>query len=431
MILSNVTVPLVGLVDTAVIGHLGAAHYLGAVAVGSLLYTFLVWVLGFLRMGTTGLVAQAYGRSDPAASLRILAQAALLAASLGLVLLLARHWVLAAGIYWIQPSEAVEAGTASYFLIRIHGLPAALCNIAIVGWFLGVHNARSPLALLLFTNIVNVLLDLLLVLGLDWGLAGAAWASLLSDWLGLALAAVLVWRHCRRQRMLPLPPGWFSMEGLVQLLRVNGDIFIRTLALEMVFLLFTRRGAEMGDVILAANAVLLNFLLIMASGLDGFANAAEALVGRAIGARDGAGYRQSLRACAIWSLLASLVFLAGFALFGGAIIALMTNVGPVITAARNFLPYVTLLPLVAVWSYLLDGVFIGATLTRDMRNAMVLALLLGFLPLLYLTASWGNHGLWLAFYGFMVIRGLSLYLLLRHREKSFSWLPEPHPSRPL
>ncbi|WP_019331728.1 MATE family efflux transporter, partial [Pseudomonas syringae] len=286
MILSNISVPLVALVDSAVIGHLPHAHQLGAVAVGSTLYTFLAWAMGFLRMGTTGFAAQAAGRNDSAALRRILLQGLLLAAGLALLLgviaLPFSHLALA----MMQPSADLQQMTLDFFHTRLFGLPAALASYALVGWFLGTQNARAPLAILLVTNLVNIALNLWFVLGLDWGVVGAARASVLAEWAGVVLGLLLA------RKTLRAWPGQIVWSALKlwnnwrPLLAVNRDIFLRTLALQSVMFLITVQGARLGDATVAANALLLNGLLLTAHALDGLAHAVEALCGHAIGARD-------------------------------------------------------------------------------------------------------------------------------------------------
>ncbi|WP_028695579.1 MATE family efflux transporter [Pseudomonas cremoricolorata] len=407
MILSNISVPLVALVDSTVIGHLPHAHQLGAVAVGAMLFTFMMGLMGFLRMGATGFAAQAAGRGDGDGLRQVLLQglllALLLAALLAVLALPFSHLALQA----MQPSAALQQATETFFHTRLLGLPAALASYALVGWFLGTQNARAPLAILLTTNVLNIALNLWFVLGLDWGVAGSARASVIAEWSGALLGLALtrpalraypghvVWSALRRWQ------AWRPM------LAVNRDIFLRSLALQCVFLLLTVQGARLGEATVAANALLLNGLLLTAYALDGLAHALEALCGHAIGARQGAVLRRSLVVAGGWSLLVSLVFAAVFLAGGHLFIAAQTDIASVRAAAEPYLPYLAVLPLVAVWSYLLDGLFIGATRAREMRNAMLLSVLLA-LPLALLLRGLGNHGLWLAFLAFMGLRALTL-----------------------
>lgn len=420
MILSNLSVPLVALVDSAVVGHLPHAHQLAAVAVGGSLYTLLTWAMGFLRMGTTGFAAQAAGREDGSALRQVLLQGLLLGVALAACLALLALPFSAAALMLMQPTAELDALARSYFQIRLFGLPAALACYALIGWLLGTQNARGPLAILLTTNLLNVGLDLLFVLGLDWGVAGAAWASVIAEWSGALLGLWLArraLRHHAGQVDWPALRRWLSWRPL---LAVNRDIFIRTLALQSVFFLITVQGTRLGDATVAANALLLNGLLLTAHALDGLAHAVEALCGHALGARDRLALRRNLIVAGGWSLLASMGFAVFFLVAGHQFIALQTDIPGVRAIAYEYLPYLAALPVIAVWSYLLDGLFIGATRAREMRDAMLIALLLS-LPLGWLLQGLGNHGLWLAFLCFMMVRSISLAVYAYHLSRRALW----------
>ena len=407
MILSNLSVPLVALVDSTVVGHLPHAHQLGAAAVGGSLYTLLVWTFGFLRMGSTGFAAQACGRGDGGALRRVLAQGLLLALGLALLCALLAVPLLPPAFALMQPGAELGNLAREYLHIRLFGLPAALASYALIGWLLGTQNARAPLAMLLTTNLLNVALVVGFVLGLDWGVAGAAKASVLAEWSGALLGLVLA---RRRLRQYPGRPDWAALRRWTHwrpLLTVNRDILIRTLALQSVFFLMTVQGTRLGDATVAANALLLNGLLLTAHALDGLAHAVEALCGHAIGARDGLALRRSLWVAGGWSLLASLAFALLFLCAGEWFVDLQTDIAAVRAIAHAHLPFLAALPLLAVWSYLLDGLFIGATRAREMRDAMLLALAL-CLPLAWLLRGQGNAALWSLFLAFMALRGLSL-----------------------
>lgn len=420
MILSNISVPLVALVDSAVIGHLPHAHQLGAVAVGASLYTFLAWAMGFLRMGTTGFAAQAAGRSDGTALRQILLQGLLLAMVLAVVLGIIGLPFSHLALDLMQPSPDLKDLTLDFFHTRLFGLPAALASYALVGWFLGTQNARAPLAILLTTNLVNIALNLWFVLGLDWAVVGCARASVLAEWIGALLGLALT-----RKGLLAYPGqvAWAVLQRWSSwrpLLAVNRDIFIRSLALQSVFFLITVQGARLGDATVAANALLLNGLLLTAHALDGLAHAVEALCGHAIGAHDRAALRRSLTVAAGWSLLASAAFAVLFLFAGHLFIQMQTSIPEVRDTAFIYLPYLAALPMVAVWSYLLDGLFIGATRAREMRNAMVLSVIL-IAPVAWLTQGLGNHGLWLTFMLFMLMRGVSLGVIALRLNRNDGW----------
>jgi len=423
MILSNISVPLVGLVDTAVVGHLDGAHHLGGVAVGATLMTFILWAAGFLRMGTTGFAAQACGENNGDKLRLVLLQPLWLALLLALLVWLVHEPLLTAGLYFLDSSAELLEQARIYFNIRLVSLPAALANFVLVGWFIGAQRARAPLYLLLAVNITNVVLDVFLVVVLEWGVAGAAWATVIGDYVGLLLGLALL------RPVLARYPGvmrWtdaLRLRGAAPLIRANRDILIRTLALELVFYLLVLQGARLGDSVVAANAVLLNFLLLTSHGLDGLAHAVEALGGHAMGQRNRLALKRVLVVSTFWSLVVGVGFVLVFNLFGNQIISLLTDLESIRQVAFDYLPWMAWMPLVAVWSYLLDGLFIGATRARAMRNAMVLAVLLIYLPAAWLLRDTGNHGIWLGFYLFMLARGVLLggwFIWLWRRDR---WMP--------
>jgi MATE family multidrug resistance protein len=368
-------------------------------------------------MGTTGLTAQAFGRDDGPELRAGLGRALLLALAIAAVLL-----ALSPGIVWsalalFEPGPRVAAELETYLRVRLLGAPAGLANLALLGWLLGMQDARGPMALLIATNGANIALDLWFVLGLGWGVAGVAAATVCAEYGGILLGLWLVWR---RLRLVPGDWSWHTIRAraaFARLLAVNRDIMLRSLSLETAFLTFTALSSRQGEVILAANAVLLNFLTFAAFGLDGFAHAAEAMVGRTIGAGSRAGFRAATGAN-LWCALAFAVLLTlAFLLGGRAAIALMTGLSEVRAAAAVYLPYVVALPLVAVWAFLFDGIFIGATRTPEMRNGMALALAVFLLAAWTLMGPLGNHGLWLAMLALMAARGLWLGLVYRRIER--------------
>ncbi|WP_043307089.1 MATE family efflux transporter [Pseudomonas sp. ML96] len=425
MILSNLSVPLVALVDAAVIGHLPHTQQLGAVVVGSSLYAMLVGVFGILRMSATGFAAQATGRGDGGALRQVLLQSLALAGLIALLVGLLALPLSGLALQLMQPSAQLDALTREFFHARLFGLPATLAGAALVGWLLGTQNARGALAVMLTTNLLNVALNLWFVLGLDWGVLGSARASVVAEWCGALLGLLLAWRTLGRH------PGQIDTAALRQwrswsaLLAVNRDILIRTLALHLVFFLITVQGTRLGDATVAANALLLNGLLLAAFALDGLAHAVEALCGHAIGAGDRLALRRSLVVAGGWSLCGSLLFALLFLLGGQLFVDLQSDIAEVRNAAYPYLPYLALLPLIAVWSYLLDGLFIGATRAREMRNAMLLSVALGLL-VGWLLRGLGNHGLWLAFLCFMLMRGLCLAIQARQLQLRDAWLSAGH-----
>ena len=422
MIASNVTVPLVTLVDSTVAGHLPHAAQLAAVAVGGIIYQVPVWVFGFLRMGTVGFAAQASGRRDGDALRSVLLQALLLALVLALVSSALLAVFLSPLLGLMQPSPAMHGYAEGYLHIRLFGLPAALGNAALMGWFLGAQNARLPMRILVTTNLVNITLNLLFVLGFGWGVPGIALASVLGEWIGLASGLVAV------PGMLARWPGSAQLARLRRwhtwsaLLGVNRDIMLRSLALQGVFFAITTLGSRLGDNVVAANALLLNGLLLTSFALDGLANAIEALAGHAIGARDRHALRRAVVATAGWSLIGGIAFALLFTLGGRLFVDLQSSISIVRQTAYPFLPYLAVLPLFALWGYLLDGLFVGATRAREMRNAMLWSAA-GFAALAWLLRPLGNHGLWLAFLGFTALRGGLMAWIAIVLARRNAWVP--------
>ncbi len=412
MILSNITVPLLGLVDTAVTGHLPDPRYLGAVAVGSGLFSVLYWGFGFLRMGTTGLTAQALGAQDRQQVPMLLARSLLISMVIGLSLILFQHPLISIGLILMEPGPEVTEQARIYADIRIWSAPAVLANYTLLGWFLGLQNSRVALLLLVTANLINLLLDILLVVGLGMTVDGVALATVCADYGALLLGAYLAWQQLKRSFGRPDFSGLFSSDGFARLLQSNRYLFIRTLCLLLTFTFFTAQGARLGDQVLAANAVLLNFLMLISHGLDGFAHAIEALCGKYRGAGDRNGFYRACRAATIWSAITALLFCLLFALAGQPLIRLLTDIPAVINDAVEYLPWLILMPLIGVWSYLLDGIFIGANWFRQMQNAMLVCCLLVFLPAWWLTRPWDNHGLWFSLCLFMLARGVTAGILL-------------------
>lgn len=415
MVLSNITVPLLGLVDAAVIGHLEHAWYLGGVALGSTMISVTFWLLGFLRMSTTGLTAQSYGADDKHKLALVLIQGLLMALAFALLFLLLHtqlsEWVFA----FSDASREVKHYGQQYFAIRAWSAPAALANFVLLGWLLGTQNARAPMWMVIITNATNIALDVLFVIGLGWKVEGAALASVLADYSGMLFGLWCVWRTWHT-RQLPSPRGLVgqSMQGIGRFVRLNRDIFLRSLCLQATFSFMTFQGASFGDEVVAANAVLMSFLMMISYGMDGFAYAMEALVGKAVGARDRGELNESLVGTSFWSLIICLLLTLLFGLAGSQMIGLITDIASVHQQALIYLPWLVAMPMVAMWCFLLDGVFIGATKGREMRNSMFVATCV-FFVVFYVWSGWGNHALWFAMLSFMAVRGITLALLLRQQ----------------
>jgi len=407
MMLSSITVPLLGLVDTAVIGHVSGSHHLGAVAVGAMIFSILYWAFGFLRMGTTGLTAQAWGEQNGAKNRLLLAQSLVMGAVIGALIVLLQAPIITLALQLMDAAPDVTAEARAYAEWRILGAPAVLCNYALLGWFVGNQNTRIPLILLLVTNLSNMVLDIIAVYGLGMYADGIAAATVIAEYLSLALGLYFSRRVLRKTGGTLDRARLRRWQDYYQLVVLNRYLFVRTLAILFALAFFTSQGAQQGTVILAANAVLLNFLLIISNGLDGFAHACEALAGRFAGARDRLGFYRMASAALLWSLVAALGFTLVFLLGGKLIISLLTDIEAVKATATAYLPWIWLLPICGVWSFLVDGIFIGTTQVKAMQNTMLLSVFGVYLPVWYLSQPLGNHGLWLAFLTLFLARGLS------------------------
>jgi len=409
IVVSNATIPILGAVDTGVVGQLGEAAPIGAVGIGAIILTSIYWVFGFLRMGTTGLVAQARGAGDAAETGALLMRGLMIAAAAGTVFILGQ-----AGVFWaafeLAPASAeVEDLARGYLGIRIWGAPAAIGVYALTGWLIAMERARGVLALQVAMNGVNVVLDLIFVLGFGWGVAGVAAATLIAEWSGLALGLWL----CRAAFAGDQWRDWarvFDRARLRRMAQVNGDILIRSVILQASFTSFLFLGAGLGDVPLAANQVLLQFLQISAFALDGFAFAAEALVGQALGAHARAELRRAAILTSQWGLAFAVALSAGFLFFGPAIVDVMATAPEVRAEARIYLPWMVAMPVLGLAAWMLDGIFIGATRTRDLRDAMIVSVAIYAATLALLVPAFGNHGLWASLTVLNLVRAATLGL---------------------
>jgi len=420
MILSNITVPLLGLVDTAVIGHLDSPTYLGGVAIGTTITSFLFMLLLFLRMSTTGLTAQAFGANDKQALARALMQPLLLAVSAGLLFIVLKQPITHLALGITGGSDDVLHQAALFMQIRWLSAPATLANLVLLGWLLGVQYARAPVILLVVGNLVNIVLDLWFVIGLKWGVQGAAAATVIAEYTSLIVGLLLVWR-VMVMRGLSLRLMLRAWRGDVsRLLRLNRDIMLRSLLLQICFASLTLVGARLGNDIVAVNAVLLMFLTFTAYALDGFAYAVEACSGEAYGARNSQQLLSVWHAACRQSLVVALGFSLLYALAGEHIVALLTSLEPLRQLADQYLWWQVLMPLAGGGCYLLDGMFIGATRASEMRNSMAVAAL-GF-GLTLCSVPWlGNHGLWLAITLFLLLRGVTLWAIWRRHWRHGTW----------
>jgi len=407
IVLSNMTVPLLGIVDTGVIGQLGSASAMGAVGVGAVLIAAIYWIFGFLRMGTTGMTAQAIGAGDGREATALLIRAMLIAGAGGLALIVLQVPIMAIMFAVSPASSEVETLARDYISIRIFAAPVAISIYGITGWLIAHERATHVLVLQLLMHGLNIALSMWFVLGLGWGIAGVALSTVIAEVFG-ALLGLYMCRRALREKSWRDPQVLFARKRLIHMLKVNADIMIRSMLLLGMIVTFTFYGASFDDVTLAANQVLLHFVELTAYALDGFAFAAEAIVGRAMGARLRAPLRQGVLLAGLWSFMMGAVMCLAFWAFGPAIIDLMSQSTEVREAARIYLPWMVLAPLIGVLAWVLDGVFIGATRGRDMRNMMLLSTVIYGIALLILVPRFGNHGLWAAFIISYLARGLTL-----------------------
>lgn len=415
MILSNVSVPLLGMVDTGVTGHLDSPVYLGAVAIGATIFGFLYTGVNFLRMGTTGIAAQRFGASDNDGLRVSLGQALIVALLISLGLLALQGPIGRLALQLLGAEGQVEIHAAEYFAIRIWSAPGTLANYVLIGWFLGLQNARVPLLIFLTVNVTNIVLDLVFVLQLGMQVEGVALASVLAEYTGLLVGLALAWRALAQHSGRWLLPRLFNVRAYGAFFAVNMHLFVRTMALMFAFGFVTAQGARLGGLVLAANAVLMNLQHLTSFALDGFAHAAEALVGKAVGQERRDLLERSVALALKWSLIFAVGFCGLYIVIGPALIRVLTDLPDVRRTALEYLPWLIVSPLISVWSFLYDGVYVGATRAREMRDIMLLSTFGVFLPAWFVLQGFGNHGLWLAFSLFMASRGIGMHLWYRRR----------------
>ena len=408
IIISNLSIPLVGAVDTAVVGHLPGPESIGAVALGALIFSFLFWGFGFLKMGTTGFIAQAYGANDEQTLLDTLSRVILLALGLGVLSILVSYPIIEFVLYLLKGTKEVEALTANYAFIRIWSAPATLCTYVFTGVFIGMHNTRRVLVILLVLNLSNILLDLVFVIVFKMGVEGVAWATLIAEYLAAFCGFFMLRDHIKKALERFNWKTILERKAMIRLMNANSDIFIRTLCLVFSFSYFTALSTAMGEIVLAANAILLHLQSIMTYALDGFAHAAEALTGSAYGARKRNTFIRSVKMTSLWAFAFSVLISTVYLIFGEFILSLFTNIDEVLSTAKTYLPWMIIAPIVSIWSFQLDGIFIGASYTKEMRNAMLVSMLIYLALLQWLVPQLGNHGLFLGLSLFMLIRALTL-----------------------
>ena len=408
-IVTNITVPLLGLVDTAIVGHMGNATYIGAIAVGSMVFNLVYWVFGFLRMGTSGLTAQARGRRDLQEMRSLLVRSQTVAMTIALLILLLQVPLRDVMLWLIGPTDDVRPLAVTYYHIVVWGAPAMLGLYGLSGWFIGMQNTRLPMVISISQNVVNIVASLALVYGLGMKVEGVALGTVVAQYAGLLMAMAMLVRYYRRYITIRL----CSLKEFIPFLRVNSDIFLRTLCLVAVNLYFTSAGARQGATILAVNALLLQLYLLFSYIMDGFAYAGEALCGRFWGARDNKAFREVVGRLFMWGAGMTVLFTTLYVVGGMPFLRLLTDEETVVQAAHEYVWWAWLIPVAGVAAFVWDGIFIGITQTRGMLVSAGVASVVFLAGVVWLMPVMGNHGLWLSMLLYLAVRGIVQSVIFR------------------
>ncbi|TNF68651.1 MAG: MATE family efflux transporter [Gammaproteobacteria bacterium] len=411
LILSNLTVPMLGFINTIIVGHFQNQSYLAAIGLGTMIFNFIYWGLGFFRMTTTALISHAYGERNKSKINDILLHSIYLAIVIGLSLIILQYPLFRFFSLWIHPNQEINNLMRQYYNIRIWGAPAVLINFIVVGILIGIQKTRGPLVLLIITNFLAILLSIFLGVILQLKLIGIAWSDVLSQYIGLLVGIYLISHYLNFKNIFIKTK--IKLHKFKPLLSANRDIFIRSLCLIIVFTFFTIWSGYISVLVLAVNTLLMNFFQIMSNALGGFDNVAEAFSGQAIGEKNIIKFKKNIFIVGYWALACSLLFSIIYLLFGHTFINWMTNIQLVKDMASDYMPFMILFPLVSFVSFLLDGIAIGANLFKEMRNGMILTVIL-FFGIWYVLKPYGNLGLWLAFYSFFILRALILGYFIRN-----------------
>ena len=419
-IVTNITVPLLGLVDVAIVGHMGDASYIGAIAVGTMMMNVICWLFGFLRMGTSGMTSQAYGRGDSKEAATILFQAIALGAAIGILFVLFQPLLLRLFLFFMRPSDEIRAFASVYFHVCVFGLPAALVMYGLTGWFIGMQDTRTPMTVSIFQNIVNIMTSLLLVYVFGMKVEGVALGTLTAQYSGLLLALYILRRKYAPHYQLlfsqfTLKPGDYSSfsykHTLNRFFRVNRDIFLRTLFLVAVNAAFTSVGSRQGDVILAVNTLLFQFFTLYSYIMDGFAYAGEAICGKYYGAGNAPSFHACIRRLFAWGVIMTVVYTAAYYFGANDILHVLSNEQTVIEASEPYLLWVALIPVAGMGAFIWDGVFIGITDSRGMLLSCFVAAIVFAIMLSLFFTTMGNHALWLALLSYLLARGVMQTML--------------------
>ena len=405
-IVSNITVPLLGLIDVAITGHLGSAAYIGAIAVGGMLFNIIYWMFAFLRMGTSGMTSQAFGARNLTEVVSVLLRAVFVSLFISAVMLSLQVPIHELSLSIIMPSEEVASFTRTYYNICIWGAPAALALFVLTGWYVGMQNSRIPMLVSITQNVANIVVSLMLVYGFGMKIEGVALGTVLAQYIGLGVAVVMLFRHYSRLRKYLCAKMVLTKEALLKFFFLNKDIFLRTCCLILVHFFFIAAGAKQGDTELAVNTMLMQLFTLYSYIMDGFAFAGEAMVGKAIGAQMRGIYNETIRSLFRWGWGVAALFTLAYFLLGKPFLSLLTDDAAVIEAAQVYQPWTLLFPLCGMAAFIWDGIYIGATATKGMLLSMASGMAVFFLLYFLLVPSFANHGLWMAFVAYLATRGI-------------------------
>lgn len=412
-IISNITVPLLGMIDMFIVGHLSSELYIGAIAIAVMIFNLMYWSFSFLRMGTSGFTAQAYGAKNMQESINILLRSLLVAFLAGIAILFLQYFILQIALYFIQGSESVMELAAQYFYIYVWAAPAVLGMYAFMGWFIGMQDAKTPMYISIAVNMINIVLSVLLVFVWHWELEGVALASTLAQWSGFILC-VAIWSIKYKKLMVFVKPKFISnIAELVPFFKVNSDIFLRTICLISVSTFFTSASAKFGDTILAVNSLMMQLFILFSYMMDGFAYAAEALTGRFIGERDITSLKVLVRRLFVFGFGLTIFFTVAYLFFSESILGLLTDKTNVLDLARQYINWALLIPIAGFSAFLWDGIFIGMMASKQMRNSMFIAVISFFAIYFASKNMLANDGLWLAFISYLAMRGIIQALIFR------------------
>ncbi len=418
-VISNITVPLLGMVDIAIAGHLESPLYIGAIALGGTIFSMIYWNFNFLRMGTSGFTAQAYGARDFSEMLANLVRSLLVAVGIGLVIVLLQYPIFSFAQLFIQSGNETREYVSIYFYTAVWSAPAMLGMYAFNGWLIGMQNAKTPMYIAIFNNLLNIVLSFGFVYGLGMQIEGIALGTMLSQWISFIVMAILIWKKYGKLRRFFNREATFRTSSFKAFFRVNSDIFIRTFLLVLVTAFFTFASSSMGDTLLAVNSLLMQFFMLFSYFMDGFAYAGEALTGRFIGARSYTQLKKLIRYLFIWGIILAGITAIFYAFFTPEILSILTNKTEIIKTAQSYRLWTILIPFAGFSSFIWDGIYVGATASKPMRNSMIAAVIVFFSCYYSLSGTLGNDALWLSFILYLLFRGLMQTVFFFGKKSAF------------